>query len=72
MLKTRYKNITAENTEVITFGYSESDFNIAAKELIELDTGIHLKILSKGFIQVSLITICFLLLTLFLRHLNKF
>lgn len=36
MLKKRYENITDENTEVITFGYSVNDFNIAKKELIEL------------------------------------
>lgn len=37
VLKTRYKNITDENTEVITFGYSIEDFKVAEKESIDLD-----------------------------------
>lgn len=48
VLKRRYKNITAENTEVITFGYSVIDFNIAAKELIELDAWCSSKNIIKG------------------------
>lgn len=36
-LKTRYKNITDLNTEVITFGYSTEDFKTAEKESIDLD-----------------------------------
>lgn len=37
VLKTRYKNIINDNTEVITFGFSESDFRIAEKEKINLN-----------------------------------
>lgn len=35
-LKTRYKNIMDDNTEVITFGFSAKDFKIAEKEIIKL------------------------------------
>lgn len=37
VLKSRYKNIVDENTEVITFGYSTNDFKIAEKEVINLN-----------------------------------
>lgn len=37
VLKARYKNINDENSEVITFGFSENDFKIAKNEIVSFE-----------------------------------
>lgn len=37
VLKSRYKNINDENTEVITFGFSENDFKLAKNEIVSIE-----------------------------------